>query len=80
MSDTFQTACFKHDKAKGGVKKTGLKARFSNGRQALERILWHDFLTGEWYVVLGGQALVFYPYADASLQDKANPDIIYGCI
>lgn len=80
MSDTMQTFCFKRDKAKGGVKKTGLKARFSNGKQALERVLWYDILTVELYVVLNGQAMLFHPYADASLQDKAAPDIIYGHI
>ena len=66
---TFQTVCFRKDKEKGSVRKTGLKASFFDGNRRHERTLYYNNADGEWYVILDGEAFIFRWFTNQSERD-----------
>lgn len=58
---TLYTMCFEIDKLNGQVENCG-KCYVANGNQSLERTLWHNTNTGEFIVMVNGNAWTFKPY------------------
>ena len=72
---TIQTAIFNVKMKKGSIRKTGFTGGFFDGNKYHERKIWYDFSTGDWFVVLNGEAVIF-----KALTTQDDPDIIKGRI